>query len=859
MKAALGIFRGLVARRATETTDDMSPGESGGTSSALERNEPPDEMAKVRDETGGPGNSDSLKQEDERGRQPFFNPDLDEAVENLRSATAPADRAAAARSLGESGGELGKVHLVAALFDESPEVQKAAQEALDQLGGPTEAESANTDQQAPEPPSVRPSQSSSSPSSEPEDDESILTLEEKQLLQEEKTLRQVIGELEHRLVVVSDARSQLEKEAQLRREREGKLRAEAAARRLADEEARVQFEERAEEQRKQDNEAVESELLAARLNETEANRLATEEEYLRIEVLELRRKTEQLTRKRVEAETKIQKELDAASLAVVLRARNEAEAAHKSELNRLQNEEQAMRAALAQVALKRAETEAARQDEEAGLVQLADERQKLEDAQLRRSEEVRRLQREAEERIRAQEETLQAQLKEMRQQAEKERARLEAEIGELLETEKLRLEETLERAEDEKQRITAEVQGLLEEEERRIAELEATRQQIEAEAAQRAGREQQLLSQIESLRMAEAEARKRIVQAESLHQTLENSYINVAEQVQRVEAQAHARAVDEKQILAKLETARREAEIAAKQTAEREKQVRDEIEQFQRLEEEERPKLEAAILQRTEAEANLQQLRAQLSAEERLREAAEERFVQLLDDSGEAAPTSFERQQTEASLNPVVAEAPTSPTGEIPVNGGTSIVPDDNSQQTVTVEESDSSAVAPTIGTYLNSVDPYKRAAAVAELARGGGEDAFELITKSFDDHSPHVRNAAARALTQLEPGRGVDLFNRALEEASEQRRRNIGSAIATSGVATDAVNNLEGASREDTYNALCMLLIMAKTGEVQPLIAAIEDHEEEEVCRAATKILTLSGQSALAEAAQQRRARKRG
>ena len=202
-----------------------------------------------------------------------------------------------------------------------------------------------------------------------------------------------------------------------------------------------------------------------------------------IEVLELRRKTEQLTHKRVESETKIQKELDAASLAVVLRARNEAEVAHKSELNRLQNEEQAMRTALAQVALKRAETEAARQDEEAGLVQLADERRKLEDAQLRRSEEVRRLQSEAEERIRAQEETLQAQLKEMRQQAEKERARLEAEIGELLETEKRRLEETLERAEDEKQRITAELQGLLEEEERRIAELEATRKQIEAEAA----------------------------------------------------------------------------------------------------------------------------------------------------------------------------------------------------------------------------------------------------------------------------------------------------------------------------------------------------------------------------------------
>jgi len=358
--------------------------------------------------------------------------------------------------------------------------------------------------------------------------------------------------------------------------------------------------------------------------------------------------------------------------------------------------------------------------------------------------------------------------------------------------------------------------------------------------------------------MAEAEARKRIVQAESLHQALENSYINVAEQVQRVEAQAHARAVDEKQILAKLEAARREAEIAAQQTAEREKQVRDEIAQFQKLEQEERPRLEEAILQRTEAESSLQRLREQLGAEERAREEAEERLAQLLDDSGEAPPTSFERQQTEASLHAVVAEAPQSPADEVPVNGGSSVVFDESGEQTLTVEEGDSSGVAPTIGTYLNSVDPYKRAAAVAELARGGGEDAFELITRSFDDHSPHVRNAAARALTQLESGRGVDLFNRALEQASEQRRRNIGSAIATSGVATDAVNNLEGASREDTYNALCMLLIMAKTGEVQPLIAAIEDHEEEEVCRAATKILTLSGQTSMAEAAQQRRARKR-
>jgi hypothetical protein len=299
MKAALGIFRSLVARRATETTlDEMSSRDSSGTSPGMERNNSPDEMAGVRADLEEFGSSDSLTQHDERGRQPFFNPALDEAVENLRSATIPAERAAAARSLGESGGELGKVHLVAALFDESPEVQKAAQEALDQLGEPSEAASPGSDQQYSHPIPAGDPQSSSAPSLRPVVDESTQTPDEKQLLQEEQTLRQVVGEIEQRLIVVSDARSQLQKEAQLRREREVKLRAEAAARRLADDETRLRFDEQAEERRKQDNEAVEAELLAAKLHETEVQRLATEEEHLRVEVLELWRKSEKLTHRR---------------------------------------------------------------------------------------------------------------------------------------------------------------------------------------------------------------------------------------------------------------------------------------------------------------------------------------------------------------------------------------------------------------------------------------------------------------------------------------------------------------------------------------------------------------------------------
>ena len=115
------------------------------------------------------------------------------------------------------------------------------------------------------------------------------------------------------------------------------------------------------------------------------------------------------------------------------------------------------------------------------------------------------------------------------------------------------------------------------------------------------------------------------------------------------------------------------------------------------------------------------------------------------------------------------------------------------------------------------------------------------------------MRNAAARALRKLEPGRTVDLFNRALEEGSDERRQNIGGAIAASGVAAEAIDNLVSQSREETYNSLSILFVMAKAGEVKPLVKAIEEHENDEVRRAVIKLLNLSGQAEVADAALQR------
>ncbi|HEY5405348.1 MAG TPA: HEAT repeat domain-containing protein, partial [Pyrinomonadaceae bacterium] len=56
-------------------------------------------------------------------------------------------------------------------------------------------------------------------------------------------------------------------------------------------------------------------------------------------------------------------------------------------------------------------------------------------------------------------------------------------------------------------------------------------------------------------------------------------------------------------------------------------------------------------------------------------------------------------------------------------------------------------------------------------------------------------------------------------------------------------IANLTGESREKTYDAFSLLFLMAKAGEVQPLMKAIEDYPNIEVRLAVVKLLALSGQ----------------
>ena len=689
--------------------------------------------------------------------------------------------------------------------------------------------------------------------------------EEDPLLREAQAILETVTNIEQRQRAAATAFKEMENEVRWRAERETKVRSEAAARRLEEEEVRKRAEEESEARRRQELEAMAIERAARLKAEAEAQRYADEGTNLRMKVASLRLEAAELARRRAEVETARQEAAEAAHHAEVMSAREDARSRHEAELARLTSEKETLQSATDEVLQQQTKVRAGREQAASELERLKNELAAAEAAQRveaeRLRQEAQRANSEAEEQLRQELENLrhtgeevdrrrkeveaarekadeeaqrlvetQARMQaaeQARAQAELERSQLEAEINQQVEAQHKLLEETRRRGEEEQARLKEELRQHAEKEQHRAAELEVMRTRADVESKALAEKEEQILGQIESLRISDADTRRRIEDADVRRRAADDAYRLIAEKVQRVEAESHARAKEEERMRAKLEAERRNAAIEAQSRAEQEKRIRDEIEMFRRLEEEERPRIEEATLQLADAEARLQERKDRLRQEAEDRAVAEEEFISV--------------GEYQASVAEPPAAAPEEATRPIARSWSAGAVAEDVSD----ISSSDdvaASVVTPAIATYLNSVDPYKRAAAVAELARSGSQDAFSRIVVCFDDHSSHVRNAAARALRKLEPDRTVDLFNRALEEASADRRRNIGAAIAASGLATDAINNLASESREDTYNALSILFVMAKTGEVAPLVQAVEEHGDDEIGKAVSKLLTLSG-----------------
>ena len=746
--------------------------------------------------------------------------------------------------------------------------------------------------------------------------EAVLSVErETRLRAEAAARRREEEEIRKKADEEAERRRSQELEA-LAAEQVARAQAEAEAHRIAEDEARMRLETSNLRRAAEDlvwqrigvetgrREAVETARRdeAKRSLEEVEKRHNAELARLRSEEGALRSATEEAARRRAEVEnahkdtkaeierlTQERVQLAAAEAfrhAEATRLRQEAKTRHEAEVRRLSSEQEALRTEAEKVARRRAEVGAAHQEAKVEIERLNRERTQLAAAEAARRAEAERI-RESGERNRADHEQLRLELEGLRlvtqevstrraevevarkkadeeaerlleaqarmkaeeevsARAQAERMQFEADLHERVKTQQRLLEETRRRALGEEQRLEEEVRRQAEHEAQRREELQLLQKNAEAMAQQRAEQEKQVLGQVDSLRIADAEARKRIEEAEARRRKSEDVYRLVAEKVQRVEAEAHLRALEEEKMSARLEAVRRGAAVEAQARSDQEKRIKEEIELFRKLEEVERPRLEVAALQKEEAQARYQHHkdRARADAETRARSGEPQNVMEVsppasaTQDSSSSGETRVESEHLSKYLKTQLSATDVDPESE-----------------TVAVEDGSAPLVTTAIQAYLNSVDPYKRAAAVAELARSNEKDAFELIAKCFDDHSSHVRNAAARALLKIDPARTVELFNSVLEDGPEDRRRKIGNAIAASGLATEAIDNLISDNREDTYNALSILFVMAKTGELQPLVQAIAEHPSSEISEAAIKLLTLSGKSEIASAALKQRA----
>jgi len=120
--------------------------------------------------------------------------------------------------------------------------------------------------------------------------------------------------------------------------------------------------------------------------------------------------------------------------------------------------------------------------------------------------------------------------------------------------------------------------------------------------------------------------------------------------------------------------------------------------------------------------------------------------------------------------------------------------------------------------------------------------ESFDQLTEALEDPSPSVRYEAVRLLYELDPDRAASFFNVALREGSLAERREIGAALAGSGLVDEAIKDLIGDSSENSYAAFSFLFLVAKAGEVQPLVQVIKDHPSIELRLTVIKLLAASG-----------------
>lgn len=430
--------------------------------------------------------------------------------------------------------------------------------------------------------------------------------------------------------------------------------------------------------------------------------------------------------------------------------------------------------------------------------------------------------------------------------------------------------------------LEEETRRLADEEEQRLEHLQTIRARAEAASLERTEREGMLNSQLLAFSEAAAEQLHRIEKAEAevneaeqaLQQLEENarqSTEHAAKRLDEVRAQTERLSEEETQLrrvaeeeeerIVELESLLNQAQTKVQHRREEERQLRAEIEALNQIEAEQLNRIadaEVALLAREEelqnAQSEVNQKGDYTKVETKKDSSCENQDILEIETNNLAAspPWLITETSDQSSANgdeEVEVVGVHSSASALIVGLDTAPAQNwsDNERQSTdslfskSLEaESKETTIFGSMAQRLRVDDQAERANAFQELTRMDEHNAFTVITGLFDHGSEGVRNDAARALYQLSESRG-ETFTRALREATPEGRSQIIRALDSSGLAAQAIESLAGESREKTYDAFSVLFLMAKAGEVQTLLQAIEKHSNSAVRLSVIKLLTFS------------------
>lgn len=406
------------------------------------------------------------------------------------------------------------------------------------------------------------------------------------------------------------------------------------------------------------------------------------------------------------------------------------------------------------------------------------------------------------------------------------------------------------RESEQRSQLESEQRGHLRLADDRLDRLEAIRAQEETGLGKQAELEDQLNAGITALKKAAVKQQQRIDDAKSRLKIAESEAKKLASIQGGLEEKEKQLAETLEQLIAEIARSREAREKQTARVSELREELAESVAQTEKLiAEESRLRTESKVV----AKATTDSISSNRATSDLLIEHEQtdehgfeiERFGLYVDQSEKEIDVFDERNlETEPVVRKGFKEHGPTPDYYYPND------PNDKSVELIAQQKGIVSALNPLLAELnerLNHPDPNERILALTELAQlEEKEDAFDPIVRSFDDGAIEVRNAAVRSLYVLQPD-CASSFTRALREGSIERRRRIGAALASSGLAAQAIENLAGESREKTYEAFSLLFLMAKAGEVKPLISAVENHSNFGVRLAIIKLLAFSDQSEVA------------